>query len=179
MVQTVRIIKKEKPDVIHCHSAKGGMIGRIVGFVTNTPVFYTPHAFSFLFAESKKKSWGFLLLEKIARLNSRMLACSESEHELGIKVVGYKQERTFVWNNAIPAILFQDVKQPDGILPNERFIISIGRSSYPKNPLLMVETMKRVYEKHSDIHFYLVGVGFYSPQWLNVWEARWVSVPRE
>ena len=41
MVQTVRIIKKEKPDVIHCHSAKGGMIGRIVGFVTNTPVFYT------------------------------------------------------------------------------------------------------------------------------------------
>lgn len=44
-----------------------------------------------------------------------MLACSESEHELGIKVVGYKQERTFVWNNAIPAILFQDVKQPDGI----------------------------------------------------------------
>ena len=72
-----------------------------------------------------------------------MLACSESEHELGIKVVGYKQERTFVWNNAIPAILFQDVKQPDGILPNERFIISIGRSSYPKNPLLMVETMKR------------------------------------
>ena len=121
----------------------------------------------------------YLLLEKIARLNSRMLACSESEHELGIKVVGYKQERTFVWNNAIPAILFQDVKQPDGILPNERFIISIGRSSYPKNPLLMVETMKRVYEKHSDIHFYLVGVGFYSPQWLNVWEARWVSVQRE
>lgn len=94
-------------------------------------------------------------------------------------MVGYKQERTFVWNNAIPAILFQDVKQPDGILPNERFIISIGRSSYPKNPLLMVETMKRVYEKHSDIHFYLVGVGFYSPQWLNVWEARWVSVQRE
>lgn len=58
MVQTVRIIKKEKPDVIHCHSAKGGMIGRIVGFVTNTPVFYTPHAFSFLFAESKKKELG-------------------------------------------------------------------------------------------------------------------------
>lgn len=164
VVQAARIIKKEKPDVIHCHSAKGGMIGRIAGFVTNTPVFYTPHAFSFLSAESKRKSRVFLLLEKIARLNSRMLACSESERELGIKVVGYKQERAFVWNNAIPAILPQDVKQPGGISPNERFIISIGRPSYQKNPLLMVETMKRVHEIHPDIHFYLVGVGFYSPK---------------
>lgn len=50
-------------------------------------------------------------MEKIACLNSRMLACSEFERELGIKVVGYKQERAFY-----PAS--QDVKQPDGILPN-------------------------------------------------------------
>lgn len=56
MVQTVRIIKKEKPDVIHCHSAKGGMIGRIVGFVTNTPVFYTPHAFHFSLQNRRKRA---------------------------------------------------------------------------------------------------------------------------
>ena len=29
IVQTVRIIKKERPDLIHCHSAKGGIVGRL------------------------------------------------------------------------------------------------------------------------------------------------------
>lgn len=58
MVQTVRIIKKEKPDVIHCHSAKGGMIGRIVGFVTNTPVFYHSSRFFISLCRIEEKELG-------------------------------------------------------------------------------------------------------------------------
>lgn len=161
--QAVRIIKKEKPDAVHCHSAKGGMIGRAASFITGTKVFYTPHAFSFLSAESGKKRAIFLALEKMARLNSTMLACSESERELGMKEVGYKAEKAKVWSNSIPAISPEDIKRPEGLDPKERFVISIGRPSYQKNPLLMVETMRRVHEQHPDVKFYLVGVGFYSP----------------
>lgn len=46
--QAVKIIRREKPDVIHCHSAKGGIVGRTAGLLTGTPVLYTPHGFSFL-----------------------------------------------------------------------------------------------------------------------------------
>lgn len=163
VVQTVRIIQKEKPDVVHCHSAKGGVIGRFAAFITGTKVFYTPHAFSFLSAESRKKRAIFLALEKIARLNSTMLACSESERLLGIRKVGYKEENAKVWCNSIPAISESDIKTPENLNPKEKFIISIGRPSYQKNPLLMVETMRLVHKRHPDIKFYLVGVGFYSP----------------
>ena len=45
LIQAVKIIKKEKPDVIHCHSAKGGIIGRTAGWITGVKTFYTPHAF--------------------------------------------------------------------------------------------------------------------------------------
>lgn len=163
VIQAVGIIRKERPDIIHCHSAKGGIIGRISGFVTNTPVFYTPHAFSFLSAESGMKRKLFLLFEKVARLNSLLLTCSESERKIGIETVGYKSECAFAWPNAIPAINIQNIKSPTGLAPEEKFIISIGRPSYQKNPLLMVETMRLVHERHPDIKFYLVGVGFYSP----------------
>ncbi len=163
IIQAIRIIRKEKPDAVHCHSAKGGIIGRIASFLTATKVFYTPHAFSFLSAGQGKKRAVFLAIEKIARLNSVMIACSESERELGIKQVGYSERRAKVWSNSIPAIKQEMVKSPKELNENERFIISIGRPSYQKNPLLMVETMRRVHEKHPEVKFYLVGVGFYSP----------------
>lgn len=170
VVQAIRIIKKEKPDLVHCHSAKGGVIGRFAAFLTGTKVVYTAHAFSFLSAESAKKKKVFLLLEKIAKLNSYLLACSGSERELGIKVVGFKERKAFAWNNAVPDSLpqiAQTTQTQSKDLPifkeGERYITSIGRPSYQKNPLFMVEVAHGIHLKHPDIKFYLLGVGFYSP----------------
>lgn len=178
VMQAIKIIKKEKPDLVHCHSAKGGVIGRFAAFFTGTKVAYTAHAFSFLSAESAKKKQVFLLLEKIAKLNSYLLACSGSERELGIKVVGFKEKKAFAWNNAVPdadkgltrisqvsQISSQKNETSDLPVPKpgERYITSIGRPSYQKNPLFMVEVAHGIHLKHPDIKFYLLGVGFYSP----------------
>lgn len=178
VMQAIKIIKKEKPDLVHCHSAKGGVIGRFAAFFTGTKVVYTAHAFSFLSAESAKKKQVFLLLEKIAKLNSYLLACSGSERELGIKVVGFKEKKVFAWNNAVPDVdkgltrisqisRISSQKNESSDLPvpkvGERYITSIGRPSYQKNPLFMVEVAHGIHLKHPDIKFYLLGVGFYSP----------------
>lgn len=178
VMQAIKIIKKEKPDLVHCHSAKGGVIGRFAAFFTGTKVVYTAHAFSFLSAESAKKKQVFLLLEKIAKLNSYLLACSGSERELGIKVVGFNEKKAFAWNNAVPDVdkgltrisqisRISSQKNEPSDLPvpkvGERYITSIGRPSYQKNPLFMVEVAHGIHLKHPDIKFYLLGVGFYSP----------------
>lgn len=173
VMQAIKIIRKEKPDLVHCHSAKGGVIGRFAAFFTGTKVVYTAHAFSFLSAESSKKKKVFLLLEKIAKLNSYLLACSGSERELGIKVVGFNEKKAFAWNNAVPDANeeltrnSQNSRISDSSNPvpkeGERYITSIGRPSYQKNPLFMVEVAHGIHLKHPDIKFYLLGVGFYSP----------------
>lgn len=170
VMQAVKIIRKEKPDLVHCHSAKGGVIGRFAAFLTGTKVAYTAHAFSFLSAESAKKKKVFLLLEKIAKLNSYLLACSGSERELGVKVVGFKEMKAFAWNNAVPdslPLIAKNHRIAKSELPmpkeGERYITSIGRPSYQKNPLFMVEVAHGIHLKHPDIKFYLLGVGFYSP----------------
>lgn len=46
---------------------------------------------------------------------------------------------------------------------NEKYIVTIGRPSYQKNPFFLVDVIKGVHKKHSDIKFFLLGVGFYSP----------------
>lgn len=161
--QAIKIIRKEKPDLVHCHSAKGGVIGRFAAFLCGRKSVYTAHAFSFLSANYPQKREIFLLLEKIARLNSVLIGCSASERKLAIEKAGYKPEKAYAWNNAIPAISPEDILKPKDLDSNEKYIISIGRPSYQKNPLLIVEIMKRIHLRHPDVKFYLVGVGFYSP----------------
>ena len=107
LILAIRIVLRERPDVIHCHSAKGGFIGRLAGFLTGVQTLYTPHAFSFLSADTKVKRRLYLWLERCARLSSWLLACSESEQTMGMSEVHYKKEKAFVWQNAVPDIAQQ------------------------------------------------------------------------
>lgn len=47
LLQLIAIINKEKPDIIHCHSAKGRVYGRVAGFLMSTKTFYTSRSSSF------------------------------------------------------------------------------------------------------------------------------------
>lgn len=105
IVQAMRIIRKEHPDLIHCHSAKGGVVGRIAGFLTHTKTFYTPHAFSFLSTQSRVKKGVYVFIERVTKLDAFLLACSESEQMMGINIVHYNKEKAIVWNNAVPDAL--------------------------------------------------------------------------
>lgn len=160
LIQTLSIINREKPDVIHCHSAKGGFIGRIAGFMTGVKTFYTPHAFSFLCTSSLIKRSIYLWLERFARLNSYLLACSESERLLGMSEVHYLSDHALVWHNAVPDVL---LRRGNIKLPSEKYICYIGRPCYQKNPFFLLDVIRRVSEKGGSLKFYLLGVGYHSP----------------
>lgn len=159
LIQAIRVIRKEKPDVIHCHSAKGGFIGRWAGFLTGVRTLYTPNAFSFLCTESKWKKHFYIGLERIARLNSYLLACSESEQQLGLDVVHYRKDRVLVWHNAVPDAA-KMIASSGEVKP---YICYVGRPSYQKNTFFLLDVMKEVHLKHPEVKFYLLGVGYYSP----------------
>lgn len=159
LILAVRIILRERPNLIHCHSAKGGFIGRLAGFMTGVWTLYTPHAFSFLSADSKVKRYVYLWLEQCARLNSWLLACSESERTLGISEVHYKEGKALVWQNAVPDIAQQLMK--DSEVPP--YICSVGRPSFQKNPLFLLKVINEVHRRYPEVKACMVGAGFYSP----------------
>ena len=163
LIQAVRIIRREKPDLIHCHSSKGGVIGRLAALLTGTKSAYTAQAFSFLSAESDIKKRVYLLFERQSRVNSYLIGCSESEREMGIQTVGYSRRKSFAWNNAIPDIHEHDVERPEGLMADEQYIVTIARPSYQKNTLLMVDIMQQVHRDYPQLKLYVVGAGFYSP----------------
>ena len=161
LVQAVRIIRKEKPDVLHCHSAKGGIIGRTAGWITGVKTFYTPHAFSFLCTPSKLKRWVFLMIERLTRFRTYVLACSESEQEMAMRDVGYDKQHALVWHNAVPDASLEQGKAVD---ISEPYACYIGRPCYQKNPLFLLDVIKRVKDKGCQLKFILLGVGYHSPE---------------
>ena len=158
LLQTVKIIKKEKPDVIHCHSAKGGVIGRTAGWLTHTPTCYTPHAFSYLCTPSNLKRKIYLVIEKL-------IACSESEQQMAKKEVGYDERHALVWHNAVPDASLEQGKKVDLDFP---YACYIGRPSYQKNVLFLLDIIKETKDRGCRLKFILLGVGYHSPELAEV-----------
>ena len=76
--QFIKIVKSEKPDLIHCHSSKAGFIGRVFGKIASwrTPVLFSPHV---LISFSQPH---YTILEKFcAPFTSGLIACGNSEKE--------------------------------------------------------------------------------------------------
>lgn len=172
LFQAIKVINEERPDLVHCHSAKGGVIGRIASWWCGIPCAYTPHAFSFLCSNNRLKRGLFRLIEKLTKFNTYVLACGESEREMAINEVGYKPERSLCWSNSVPDVSKEEVKALNDksreslqIMENvSNFVAYIGRPSYQKNTLLWLEVIKKVYKEHPEVKFVLFGCGFYAPE---------------
>ena len=161
LIKVIKIIRAVNPDIIHCHSAKAGFVGRLASlFFSKKKIFYTPHAYSFLSAESDNKKLFFTYLEKIFSFTkSKTIACSKSEYNRAVNDLNISPKKVCVWNNSIE---FNFNLKKSKILESlpEKFICSIGRPSFQKNTGLLIDTMFVVKNKISDIHLVILGAGF-------------------
>lgn len=78
-----------KPDLLHCHSTKAGMIGRILGEWYSVPTIYTVHGWGFGENRGKLKSFLLRRVEKfLVRKTSKYIAVSEFDRMLGEQSLG-------------------------------------------------------------------------------------------
>ncbi len=165
IIKLVFLINKIKPDVIHAHSAKGGVIARIASVFFKTKVLYTPHAFSYLSANNKFKRFLFLTLERILRTkNTIILATSNSEKNQAIQTVGFDKEKVFVLKNAINKNSIGEDKVLEKILKSKTYICTVGRPSFQKNLEMLIRTFEIVAQRNNKVHLFIVGAGEYNPR---------------
>lgn len=162
-----KIIKKEKPNIIHVHSSKAGVIGRIVGRFTKTKVLYTPHAFSYLSEKNKIKRSIYLWIERIlSNGNSVLVATSNSEKQRALIDVGYHQNNSLVFKNSISIIKSIDKLSIPKTWP-DNYICTVGRPSYQKHIDLMIKIIFEI-KKVQEIHLVLMGVGHHADELENI-----------
>lgn len=161
-IEVYRIIKKEKPDIIHCHSSKAGIVGRIVGRLTNIKTVYTPHSYYYIGQKSLKRQF-FMLIEKAIQYisNSNILACSKSESDRSLNDLKMPTDKITIWNNSIPP---SKERTSLGARLKFNYICSIARPSTQKNLLLALKAFNLFHKSYPEVKYYIIGVGHYSDQ---------------
>lgn len=98
-----KIIRQEKPDIIHLNSSMAGIVGRLAAAGSGIPVLYTPHLFSFLQPSfsALKRSIFYAAEWLLARLGGYVIGVSESEYQAGAKLT----RRAGYINNCIDVVL--------------------------------------------------------------------------
>lgn len=166
-----KLIEKFRPDIVHTHAAKSGVIGRLAADACKVPVIvHTFHGHVFHSYFSKFKTNTFIQIERyLARKSTGIIAISESQ----------KNELSNLYNICTPEKIKiiplgldldkfqqkQDIKRAEfrqrfNIFPDEVAIGIIGRIVPVKNHSLFVAAAKEVLERTSvPVKFIIIGDG--------------------
>ncbi|MTG96572.1 MULTISPECIES: glycosyltransferase [Myroides] len=130
------LLKSIKPDVVHLHSSKAGVIGRwaTTFMVKRKAIYYTPHGYSFLRLDiSPLKRKIFYNIEKFTQLlfGGTTIACGDTEYNIARKI-----GKSMLVRNGINLDKLSKYYIPKINNTNTITIGTIGRIMPQKNPQL-------------------------------------------
>jgi glycosyltransferase involved in cell wall biosynthesis len=151
-----RLMKAIDPDIVHLHSSKAGVLGRIVArsMRRERTTFYSPRGLSFLQEDhSPRARKVYQAIEwAAARLGGTIVACSASERRLIEQRI--KPRAVALVENAVDVeSILPRHSRDDGTIN----IGIVGRITYARNADLFAEVSRRL--SGSDVQFRWIGGG--------------------
>lgn len=146
-----RLLKELRPDVVHTHCSKAGVLGRVASISTGIGQrVHTPHTFAFLFEAlfGPRKRAVFRAIEKgLARRSSRVIAVSEGEAQTFRSSGVVPEGRIRVAANGIDPRRFEGA-EPANLLeldldPTRPLLAVIGLVYEAKGQDLLLEALAR------------------------------------
>ena len=166
-----QIMLKEKPDIVHTNSSKGGLLGRIPAILLRVPLIlhtYHGHVFSGYFSKLKTKL--IIWIEKILAVFTRIIIvisrlqfediCLKykiaADHKFRIIPFGLELER---FRDLKP---FQHNLRQEYSIPEKQVIVgTVGRLFAIKNQIMFLHAIKKIVNSDRQINtrFIIVGDG--------------------
>jgi glycosyltransferase involved in cell wall biosynthesis len=160
-------LKQNQYDVVHCHSSKAGIIGRLAAFVSRVPkVVFTAHGFVFTDPTlSNKKKWFYTLLEKVfGYFSTDIITVSHYDYKAGIEI-GLHPKKLHVIHNGLPKedilpINHWKKKQEDLSSIEKKVVGFVGRLVSEKNVDMLIR-IASLFKQQSitDTEFWIIGDG--------------------
>lgn len=150
-------VRRLHPDLIHAHSGKGGVFGRVAGLLCRVPVVFTPNAFSYLESAGWKRRLVLGVERALAHVPATLIPSSPSEARRAVGEVGWRPERLRLgcWN-VIPVTDYRRPPRPPGVVR----VVSVGRLGRQKDPLRLLRVAERVVQRFPGVEFVVVGAGY-------------------
>lgn len=171
-----KLIEKFRPDIVHTHAAKSGVIGRLAADACKVPVIlHTFHGHVFHSYFSKFKTNTFIQIERyLARRSTGIIAISDTQkHELANVYNICEEEKIKKIPLGLDLDKFQvnpevkraEFRQQFKLNADDIVIGIIGRVVPVKNHSMFVAAAKKVVDKtDKPVKFVIVGDGDMRPQ---------------
>ncbi|MEJ2731346.1 MAG: glycosyltransferase family 4 protein [Deltaproteobacteria bacterium] len=162
------LIFKEKPDIVHTHSSKAGILGRLAAKIAGVPnIIHTPHGHVFYGHFGPFASRIFMWVEKIfSRFTDRMVALTDGEKNDYINLSVCPSEKLLKIHSGVDVNRFMQTngnrvekRRSLGLDQNEAVIGFVGWLLPIKGPDYLLKAMDDVWQVHQDASLVLVGKG--------------------
>lgn len=135
----LRLIAEHRPDLLHVHSAVAGVVARIAGKISQTPVVYTVHGFGFkpqAPARQRRLAWWAEAL--LAAWTTRMVCVSDAEQRLAWQLPLDSRRVSVIPNAVADSALRAD----PGAEPAR--IVMVARMASPKRHDLLLLALQQL-----------------------------------
>jgi glycosyltransferase involved in cell wall biosynthesis len=168
----IRLLRRERFDVVHTHTAKAGFLGRLACWICRVPVVvHTYHAFPFHDYMSRGKNWLFRGMERLVRpMTSFIFTLSDLDRDKGQKLGILDRQHSATAYTGIDfakldaAAPRETTREKLGIAPDCPVVLQVGRMEAQKAPQLLVEAFAQVVREHPRALLLFAGDGELRPQ---------------
>ncbi len=151
------ILRDVRPDRVHAHSTKAGLLARLAARGTGIPVVYTPHCFAFEMDAAGPLRWLYREVERRAiPLTACLIAVSRSEQAAAL-ALGYPPGRVRLIPNGIPIPVEADARPAARARIYD--VAFIGRFCRQKGVDMMIEAMARLKAQRPGLRLAVMGGG--------------------
>lgn len=168
LINLVSLFSKIQPMIVHTHSSKAGILGRVAAKLAGVPVVvHSIHGYGFTAYQPFLLRYALIILERIASTcTNRFFAVSESNRRVGIELGLFAPEQSTVIRSGIDLDAFRNTtvdviekRNELGIDTCYPLVGMIGALKPQKAPLDFVRVAALVYQANPDVRFLLVGEG--------------------
>ena len=163
--QILKIIFIFKPDIVHTHEAKAGLLGRCAAFFLRVPIkIHTFHGHTFHGYFSIWKSHFFLFFEKILSRISHIIVISPKQKK---EIVFFLKSPPSLLLIPLGLPLHDLSEKPETLtlrqefnIPDSAIVVGwVGRFVPIKNIFMILHIAKKIISQRNDVFFTLIGDG--------------------
>ena len=142
IIWTINFIKKNKFDIVHCHSSKAGVVGRLSSLMTGTKNIFTVHGLSFLaFNNIFLKNFYIFIEFILSYATNKLIFVSFNDYQIA-KSKYINIQNAEIIHNSVPD--FKEFRKKDRIDKKMVKIISVARFDKQKNHKMLLKAFSNL-----------------------------------
>lgn len=168
LLRLARFIRRGRYDIVHTHSSKAGILGRVAARLGSVPVVvHTVHGWPFSRENSSVDRTLWVNLERLcARLADAIVVVGSADREKGLELGIGRADQYHLIRSGIDVDHYRgagvdrgQVRSRLGLPPGAFVVGSVGRLSRQKAPLDLIGAFEQVARARPDVHLVIVGDG--------------------